>query len=169
MRVVAQCTAPALSARTVCTRGRGGAYESEVGGQTASIQGKTEGAKRNQEGREDKGSDEIKDNKDQGNEEENSKSASSEESKTEEPSKPPAKTQASTKTSQDNVNEGKEGTADDDDDDDLFPCDVEACCKGHKKGGCLRKGPTGERRSGFLASQTARAVGDFGTPWNRKH
>ncbi len=160
-------TAPALSARIAHAWGRGASSQSKAGGWTASIQGETEGAKKEEERKDKDGSNDSNDEKDQ-EEDNDSKSSSSKESETNEPSKPPSKIQASTKPSQDNINEGKEGTADDDDD-DLFPRDVEACCKGCKKGGCPCKGTTGESCVGRLASQTARATEDFGTPQNCEH
>ncbi len=158
--------APALSARIVRTQGRGGASKSKTGGWNDRIQGETEGAKK-EEGRKDKDcSDKSNNEKDQ-EEDDNIESTSSEELETKEPPKPPAKTQASTKPSQDNVNEGKEGTSDDEDnDDDLFPRDVEAHHKGSEKGGRPCKGTTGKRCVERLASQMAKVVGDFGTPQN---
>ncbi len=160
--------APAPSARMARSWGRGGTFQSKAGGQTTSIQGETEGAKNELERKDKDGSNESNNGKDQ-DKDDGSKSTSSEESKTEEPSKPPTKIQASTKPSQDNINEGKEGTADDDEDDDNhdpLPHDVEARCKGRKKGGRPHKGTTGEFHAGRLASQMARAAGDFGTPKN---
>ncbi len=138
----------------------------KAGGQTASIQGETEGAKK-EEGRKDEdSSNKSNDEKDQ-EEDNDSKSTSFEELETKELSKPPATTQASTKSSQDNIDEGKEGTADDDnDDDDPLPLDVEVPHRGRKKGGRPRKGTTGEPCVGHLVSQMAKAAGDFGTPQN---
>ena len=106
-------TAPAPPAKTVRTRGRGGASQSKVGGRTASIQGETEGAEKQEERRDKDGSKGSKDE----DEDDDSKPTSSEESTTEEPLKPPAKNRIPCKPSQDNTNEGKEGTADDKDDD----------------------------------------------------
>ncbi len=159
-------TAPAPPARTACTRGRGGVSQSETVGQTASIQGETEGAESKEERKDE---DSSKESKGQ-DKDEDSKSTSSEESETKEPSKPPAKDQVPTKPSQDDGNEGKEGTADDNDDDEdkLFPCKVDARRKVHKKGGRPRKGTTRECHEPRSASQMARAAGDFGTPRNHE-
>ncbi len=160
-------TAPAPPARTARTQGRGGASQSETGGQTTSIQGETEGAKNKEERKDKNGSNESKNQE----EDDESKSTSSEESETEEPLKPPANTQVPTKPSQDEVDEGKEGMADydDDDKDELFPHKVDAHHKVREKGGHPQKGTTKERHAGRSASQMARVAGDFGTPWNRKH
>ncbi len=144
----------------VCTWGRGGASQSEAGGRPTSIQGETEGAEREQEWREEEGSKKSKDNKDQDDEEEDSNSTSLYESETEEPSKPPAKTQRSTQPSEEDADEGKEGTADDD---KPSPRNVEARCKVHEKGERPGKGSTVEHCEGRSASQMARAAGDFGT------
>ncbi len=123
-------TASAPSARMVHTQGRGGASQSEVGGWPTSIQGETEGAKKEEERREEEGSNKSVDEKNQDKDNKDSKSISSGESETEERTKPPTKIQASTESSQDDVDEGKEGMADDDDDDDddddPSPCNVEA-------------------------------------------
>ncbi len=59
-----QCTIPALSARMVSTRGRGGASQSEAGGQPTSTQGGTEGAGIEEERRVEQGSEESEEDND---------------------------------------------------------------------------------------------------------
>ncbi len=149
------------SARTAHTQGRGAASQSEAGGWPTSTQGGTEGPGIKEERREEEGSEESEEDKDCNREDKGSKSNSSEGSEMEEPTKPPAKTQASTQPSEDHIDEGKEGMADDD---ESSPCNVEACCKVREKGECPHKGSTIECRVEHLASQTVRATGDFGTP-----
>ncbi len=129
--------ASALSARMARTWGRGGASQSEAGGRPTSIQGETERAKKEEERREKEGSDENNNEEDQGEDEEGRKSTSSKELETEEPAKLPDKTQVLTGPTQEDIDEGKEGTADDDDD-EPSPRNVEVHCKVHEKGGLSR-------------------------------
>ncbi len=117
-------TASALSFQMAGTQGRGGTSQSEAGGRLTNIQGETEGFEKEEERREEEGSDKSKDEKDQ-EDNEDSESTSSAELETEELMNPPAKIQALTEPSQDDVNEGKEGIVDENDD-DSSPCNVEA-------------------------------------------
>ncbi len=155
----------ASSARIAHTRGRGGTSQSEAGGRPASIQRETEGAEKEEKKRQEYGSEES-DDEEGHRDDDDSESSTSRESETKEPTKPTAKTQATTDQNQDDVNERKEGTADEDDDYELFARKVEVRCKVCKKGECPQKGTTEEHRSERLASQMARAAGDFETHRN---
>ncbi len=146
-------TMPALSARTACTQGRDAASQSESGGQPASTHGGTEGAQIEEERRAEEGSEESEDNKDHDKDEDGSKSTSSRESKTKELAKPPAKTQVLTQPSKEDIDEGKEGTADQE---EPSPCNVEAHCKACKKGDRPCKGTTNEHCMEHILSSMLR-------------
>ncbi len=80
--------------------------------------------------------------------------------------KPPVKVRLTTKKRfADDLDEGKEGTADDE---ESLPCKVDVRHKECKTGGCPTKRGGADRHRDCSASKTARAARDFGTPQNRE-
>ncbi len=158
---------PALSTRAARSRGRGAAPQGEAGGRTAGDQGTSVAAMqgpmaRGEEHEDHEGQDDDNDKSRSGDE---SSSSSGDPSDDDKEPKPPARSKGATKkkTSED-MDEGKEGTADD----IPIPRKMEARRREREPGWRPTTGAGAGSRTDRSASESARLAGDFGTPRNRE-